>query len=166
MEWREPREDEHELLIKFLRGEDSERIFFGVISVTFFSLMAAGAVYLWITGRTGVLSAVIMLIFGILGIPVMLIGFKSNGKLKLARAKGYHVLDCRVRDRVVNQGYKRASYYVNVNANNGKRYKIKVNGATCRQAEEGRRAIIVGYKNDHDDLPWDLIIRKDTDEWK
>ena len=166
MEWRESKDEEHELLIKFLKGEEFERFLLGFVTVGFFLAMIAGAVILLVNHQVGVLRAVIMIVFGFIGVLIMLLAFKGDGKMKLARAKSYHICDCRVRDRVVSTGYKRATYNVNVIANSGKRYKVKVNGSICRQAKEGRRAFIVGYLpgEDGDKLPWDLIIRKDLDD--
>jgi len=166
MDWRAPKEDEHDLLIKFLKRESLERTIYGVIAVVFFLAMIAGAIVLRMMNKVSGIRATILIVMGALGVLIMIFAFKGDGKLRLARAKKYNICDCRVIDTSVSAGYRQVRYYVNVVAGSGKKYKVKVGGSVYRIAKEGCRAFIVGYQTEDDKakLPWNLIIRKELDD--
>lgn len=165
MGWRKPTEEEHELLIRFLKRAAFETFLGGLITVLFFVAMIVCAVLMIVTGKISVVRAIVMIVIGVIGAVIMFLAYRSDGKLKRAEAKTYNVIGCYVTGRVISTGYKKSTYYVNVIGDNGKKYRVKVPGTIARHAKEGRKGFIVRYNpnNDEDKMPWDLIIRKDLD---
>ena len=161
--WHEPKEDEHAEVLAYTKKRTGEDIVLCIVTDIFFiACIAAGVfVMLRMSWRGVILSAV----FALAAIMFTWLVISSN-KSGYVKAKKYSVLSGTVKDKKVSAGYRRATHYVSVDADNGKEYRVKVPSDMYVKAAPGRRALVVRYegKNDKSRPSWDLVLRSNQDE--
>ena len=146
MDYREPTEKEHEIVLKH-----ASRVRFGKI-IGF----AIGGFLLAVTVTAGVLLIVFDKWHGYLLFPFatfILFLFFSDVKgwdslYKAVRARDYKVNPCVVKDKHVSAGSTHnVSNYVTIAFDNGKELNWKVTRDLYKKAAEGAEALMVDYKD-------------------
>ena len=160
--WRHPKDDEHELIIGCNKSNVAKDV---VQCVAFDIILVAGALIgigACIKGSGyGLVLAIVSLLLAAGNTYIII----SGNRTKLIKSRSYCVCDCTVTDRSIPAASRNIKHYVTVLTFDGKKYKLKVRSGVYHAAAVGRRALIVKYLDDAGkEYMWDLVIRRDIDD--